>query len=111
MSERGKGVVSGRGRGRGSSSSGPGAPGGGPATGRRSYRRSDGANGGSGLGAGGEDVSIESLVAQVGSIPSSHPITDAVYQALFQLDGRACAMLLKDLSKAGMQFRWGWKPQ
>lgn len=41
----------------------------------------------------------------MGATPASQPIGDAVYQALFQLDGRACALLLKDLSKAGLQFR------
>lgn len=96
------GQAGGRGRGRGRSSA-PGASGG-PNSGRRGYRRSYEGNGGSGNGSG-DDLSIDGLVALVGGIPASQPITEAVYQALFQLDGRSCALLLKELSKAGMQFR------
>ncbi|KAI7837283.1 hypothetical protein COHA_008897 [Chlorella ohadii] len=57
------------------------------------------------MGGPGDELSIDSLVALVGAIPASQPISDTVYQALFQLDGRACALLLKELSKAGLQFR------
>lgn len=59
------------------------------------------------MGGPGDELSIDSLVALVGAIPASQPISDTVYQALFQLDGRACALLLKELSKAGLQFRCG----
>ena len=91
------GPAGGRGRGRGA------APGCNGSSGRRGGRRYDG----NGLGGGGDELSIDSLVALVGATPASQPIGDAVYQALFQLDGRACALLLKDLSKAGLQFRCG----
>ncbi|EFN58078.1 hypothetical protein CHLNCDRAFT_142373 [Chlorella variabilis] len=79
--------------------------GGGHGSGRRGFRRGYDANGGPGALPSADDFSIDSLVALVGGTPASQPITDAVYQALFQLDGRSCALLLKDLSKAGMQFR------
>ena len=92
------GPAGGRGRGRGR-----GAPGAGPggAVRRGGYRR-DGAGG---LGGPPDELSIDSLVALVAATPAQQPIGEAVYQALFQLDGRACALLLKDLSKAGLQFR------
>lgn len=94
----GPGGGRGRGRGRGGSAGGAG-----PSSGRRGSRR--GYDGSGGLGGPPDELSIDSLVALVGAIPASQPISDTVYQALFQLDGRACALLLKDLSKAGLQFR------
>lgn len=97
---RGRGPAAGRGRGRGRG----GPPGAAPNGLRRNgLRRYDG----SGIGGPGDELSIDSLVALVGAIPASQPISDTVYQALFQLDGRACALLLKELSKAGLQFRCG----
>ncbi|KAL4442119.1 hypothetical protein ABPG77_011380 [Micractinium sp. CCAP 211/92] len=94
------GPAGGRGRGRGRGGHAGSA---GPSSGRRGSRR--GYDGGGGLGGPPDELSIDSLVALVGAIPASQPISDTVYQALFQLDGRACALLLKDLSKAGLQFR------
>jgi pentatricopeptide repeat domain-containing protein 1 len=92
----------GRGRGRGNAQNAGSSSG----SGRRGFRRGyDSSNGGNGL-TPHDGLSIDGLVALVGGIPASQPITDTVYQALFQLDGRSCALLLKDLSKAGMQFRW-----
>ena len=57
------------------------------------------------------DITVEHLVGLVGSIPAGQRISDGVLQALFQMDGgRSVALLMKELSKAGMQARCGgWR--
>lgn len=60
---------------------------------------------GSGSGSGMDDVSIENLVALMCATPPDQSISNQVYQALFQLDGRSFALLLKNLAKSGMQQR------
>lgn len=57
--------------------------------------------------ASGADATIEVLVNLVSSVPNGQPLGDATYQALFQLEGRSCALLLKELARAGLHKRAG----
>lgn len=92
---RGKGAFPTRGRGRGR--------GGGFERGRRNIRRSWGP--GDERLAEEEGMSVEEVVSLVQSLPQGQHIPDAAFQALFHFDSRAAALLLKDLSKAGLGHR------
>ena len=73
---------------------------------RRPWLSSDGsgAEGEEGLEVG---LSVDAVLAMVSGTPRGERIGKEVYQALFQLDSRAAALLLKDLAKAGLLFRCG----
>jgi len=71
----------------------------------------DSSRSGSGSGSPGTDdsdeFSIDTVVQNVASLPRGTPVPDSIYQALFRLEGRSCALLLKELSKAGLARRAG----
>ena len=92
---RGKGAFPSRGRGRGR--------GAGFDRGRRNVRR--GWNAADERLAEEEGLSVEEVVSLISGLPQGHHIPETAYQALFQFDSRAAALLLKDLSKAGLGFR------
>ena len=92
---RGKGSFPARGRGRGRS--------GGFERGRRNVRRSW--NSADERLAEDEGLSVEEVVSLIQALPQGQHIPDAAYQSLFQFDSRAAALLLKDLSKAGLGHR------
>eukprot|EP00887_Chlorella_sp_A99_P002575 scaffold6.g2575.t1 len=97
----------GRSRGGGGPGRGAGA-GTGARAGRGGATRRGGRRGwGAGDGPGAQEVSVEGVVAAVAGLPADQPIDSNVYQALFQLDGRAAALLVKELAKGGMQHRRG----
>lgn len=49
---------------------------------------------------------MDGLVRVLRSTHHTDPIGQEMYQALFQLDSRAAALLLKELAKSGLLFRW-----
>ena len=53
----------------------------------------------------GDDSSIEAIIQSIQKVPRGSPIPDSVYQSLFRLEGRSCALLLKELSKVGLSRR------
>ena len=52
-----------------------------------------------------QGMSVEELVALIQNLNPKQRIPDAAFHALFHFDSRATALLLKDLSKAGMGAR------
>ena len=52
-----------------------------------------------------EGLSVEDIVSMCQQLPPSKQVPEAAYQALFHFDSRATALLLKDLSKAGLGAR------
>lgn len=52
-----------------------------------------------------EGLSVEDIVHICQQLPPGKPVPEAAYQALFHFDSRATALLLKDLSKAGLGAR------
>ena len=52
-----------------------------------------------------EGLSVEDIVNMCQQLPPGKPVPEAAYQALFHFDSRATALLLKDLSKAGLGAR------
>ena len=50
-------------------------------------------------------MTIEELVAFIQKLPKRDALPEAVYSALYHLDSRAVALVLKDLSKLGMEKR------
>lgn len=52
-----------------------------------------------------EELSVEDIVSMCHNLPHNKSVPDAAYQALFHFDSRATALLLKDLSKAGLGLR------
>ena len=52
-----------------------------------------------------EGLSVEEVVSLIQGLPQGQHIPDAAYQSLFHFDSRAAALLLKDLSKAGLGHR------
>lgn len=52
-----------------------------------------------------EEVSVDMLIGLVQQVPNDQPLTDTVYRALFRLEGRSCALLLKELARSGVQHR------
>ena len=52
-----------------------------------------------------EDAAVEKLVALVTSTPAGQSLPDNVYQSLFQLQGRSCALVLKELARSGLHRR------
>ncbi|KAK9863821.1 hypothetical protein WJX84_002381 [Apatococcus fuscideae] len=113
---RGKGMAANRG-GRGNRGKGRGPPGSALGMGgRRGGRRTPGhpANAvhrsaldsqyGS-YGLEDQGMSVEELVALIQNLNPKQRIPDAAFHALFHFDSRATALLLKDLSKAGMGAR------
>lgn len=52
-----------------------------------------------------EGLSVEEVVSLIQGLPQGQHIPEAAYQSLFQFDSRATALLLKDLSKAGLGHR------
>ena len=52
-----------------------------------------------------EGLSVEEVVSLIQGLPQGQHIPEAAYQSLFQFDSRAAALLLKDLSKAGLGHR------
>lgn len=75
--------------------------------GRRGIRRTWSGNGGADQYGEGieEGLSVEDVINMCHSLPHSQPVPDRAYQALFHFDSRATALLLKDLSKAGLGYR------
>lgn len=74
--------------------------------GRRGFRRNWHSGAADQYGEGGEDgLSVEDIVCMCQSLPQSKAVPESAYQALFHFDSRATALLLKDLSKAGLGFR------
>jgi pentatricopeptide repeat domain-containing protein 1 len=105
-----------RGGGGGAAAAAPGAaPGGAPAGGASSPGGGGGspsaAAGGGAAGAGAppaaspDALSVDDAVALVKRTPRGDPLPDRVLRALRHLDSRAAALLLKDLSKAGLERR------
>lgn len=112
----------GRSRGRGPTANGNGGNGNGHSNGRGRHRNGRNGNGGrngnaNGRGrrswgdahddALGDDVTVEALVSLVAGVPEGQPIGDSTYKALFQLEGRSCALLLKELARASLHRRAG----
>lgn len=54
-----------------------------------------------------DEFSIDTVVTNIASLPRGTPVPDSIYQTLFRLEGRSCALLLKELSKAGLAGRAG----
>ena len=52
-----------------------------------------------------DDISVETLIDLMRQVPNSEPLPDTIYRALFRLEGRSCALLLKELSRTGMHRR------
>lgn len=50
-------------------------------------------------------MSVEEAVKFVQRLPKAEPLPDRLFKALYSLDSRAVALLLKDLSKAGLDYR------
>ena len=113
---RGKGAAGGRGA-RGARGKGQGAsPQGLNQNGRRGPRRAGGrpssvvprtmlGSNYNGFSMAGEGMSVEQLVVLMQDLRPNQAIPDAVFHALFHFDSRATALLLKDLSKAGLDGR------
>lgn len=51
------------------------------------------------------DVSVDSIVKIVGAVPANQPLGEHSFRSLFQLEGRSCAVLLKELSRVGLHKR------
>lgn len=74
--------------------------------GRRAVRRSWSTNNAAEHGLDVDDgMSVEDVVHCIQGLPKGQHIPESCYQALFHFDSRAAALLLKDLSKAGLGFR------
>ena len=52
-----------------------------------------------------EEVVIEKLVSVISTIPAGQHLNDSIYQSLFQLQGRSCALVLKELARGGLHRR------
>jgi len=52
-----------------------------------------------------EEADAETFVAMVSNVPPGQPLSDGIYQSLFQLQGRSCALVLKELARSGLHRR------
>lgn len=52
-----------------------------------------------------EEADVESLVAMISNIPPGQDLSDNIYQSLFRLQGRSCALVLKELARSGLHRR------
>jgi pentatricopeptide repeat domain-containing protein 1 len=88
---------------------GRGGGGGHQINGTRSRRTGNGSNGNWGGDSpddtGPEEADVDNLVALISSIPPGQPLSDNVYQSLFQFQGRSCALVLKELARSGLHRR------
>jgi pentatricopeptide repeat domain-containing protein 1 len=52
-----------------------------------------------------EEADVESFVAMISNVPPGQALSDNIYQSLFQLQGRSCALILKELARSGLHRR------